>query len=75
MQAARLAPGPKGALHKSESGICSHTCSVRHGRLWEEQAGRDRWQKAQREPTLLSPSPAEVEEKDKSSAPHIHALD
>lgn len=31
VQAARLAPGQKRDLSKSESGICIHTCSVRHG--------------------------------------------
>lgn len=52
-------PVKKRVLGESESGICIHTCSRRHGRqtrLWEKRGGRDRWRKAWREPALASPS-------------------
>lgn len=71
-------PLVKKELPASQSLASASRRSVRHGRqtrLWEKWGGRDRWQKAWREPALVSPSPVYVEEKDKSSAPHIHALD
>lgn len=53
-------PLVKKELSASQSGVCIHTCSVRHRRqtrLREKQGGRDRWREARGEPALASLPP------------------